>query len=314
MKLRHLGAALLLAGALVALPAQAASAAVSDQPGPFLNLGSGKCVGLVPDASGYNADGLLVSQQTCNGSPAQTWRILIAGYRCSGNCSFSYPVYEVVSSLTNKCLDLRDGGAADGTPVQQWTCTGNSNMIWHYLTRVNDLFGFTNERAGTCLDVAWGSHDDGAPLQGFRCNNTEAQWYSQTTQPTRYLLKNQFSNLCPRINGSGVQQYDCVPMLESRFATQLTDDGSYRLATADGRCLEVAGGRLNPGAATDVASCNDDWRQRWWLNNLGNGFHEIANRRSELCLDIQFSSMASGATVVQYTCNGAVSQHFALTP
>jgi hypothetical protein len=311
MKLRTFGAALLLAGALIALPAQPASAAVSDQPAPIINLGSGKCLGVIPDANGYDADGLRVGQQPCDGSERQKWRILIADYRCGRNCSFSYPVYEVVNSVTHMCLDLRDGNAADSTPIQQWTCTANPNMIWHVLE--GDLFTLVNDRAGTCADVEWGSHDNGAPLQGFRCNGTEAQVFSRATQADRYLLKNQFSNLCPRKDGSGVRQYDCIPMIESRFAPQLTDDGSYRLVSVAG-CLEVAGGALNAGAATAVSACNSDWRQRWWLNNLGNGYHEIANRRSVLCLDIQFSSMAQGAAVVQYTCNGAVSQHFALTP
>jgi hypothetical protein len=312
MKLRHVGAALLLAAAFVAVTGQPASAAVSDQPGPLINLGSGKCIGLIPDANGYNADGLRVGQQTCNGSLAQTWRIVIADYRCGRNCSFSFPVYEVINSLTNKCLDLRDGSSADSTPIQQWTCTANPNMIWHIAD--GEFITLSNDRSGTCADVEWGSHDDGALLQGFRCNDTEAQWFSRTAMPVRYQLKNQFSNLCPRKDGSGVRQYDCIPMIESRFFPELTDDGSYRLLSFMRGCLEVAGGSLNPGAATTVSPCNNDWRQRWWLNNLGNGYHEIANRRSELCLDIQFSSMAQGAAVVQYTCNGAISQHFALTP
>jgi hypothetical protein len=175
--LAAMGMSVVMAGALVVLTTQAAGATDVGVPRPIVNVGSGKCLTVQPDANGYVADGLRIVQQSCNGSDLQAWMFLSAGQHCQGLfCSFQTPLYQIQNRYTGKCIDLRDGSNADWTPVQQWTCVGHPNMEW----APGNGNSLIDEHSGTCLDVEWGSHDDGAPLQGFHCTQDNlAQQYVQ---------------------------------------------------------------------------------------------------------------------------------------
>lgn len=319
-RLAAASAGLLLAGALIAVTPGAANA---DQPKteqalPLMNLGSGKCLAIVPNGDDYSANGLGIQQQTCNGADYQTWTVVWGGF------VDQIGTYQMVNQRSHKCLDLTDGNAADWTPVQQWTCTGSTTMLWHMGSMdLNNQFTVQNARTGSCLDVAWGSHADGAQLQGFHCTfENESQVFTQTAQAIRYTLQNQNSGYCLALSsGDNYVQNACVTQMNNRFALQLTGDGSYQLVLATvgavdiehptvNQCLEVRGGSLSLRARVGRALCTSDLRQRWWLNWVGDGSFEVVNRRSGLCMDVLNASFDPGAQIIQYTCTGAPNEHW----
>ncbi|GHB11297.1 hypothetical protein GCM10010330_76640 [Streptomyces tendae] len=73
----------------------------------------GLCVQL---AGGSTDDGTDLRMGTCDGSAAQ---------RISLNFR-----HDVVSSLANKCADVRDEGTSNGTRIQLWSCNGHDNQKW----------------------------------------------------------------------------------------------------------------------------------------------------------------------------------------
>jgi len=73
-----------------------------------------------------------------------------------------------ISGLAGKCLDVSNGGTADGTKIQLWTCNGSPAQSW---TRN----GQTWRALGKCLDVAGGGTADGTLVQLWTCNGTGAQ-------------------------------------------------------------------------------------------------------------------------------------------
>jgi hypothetical protein len=311
-------AGLLLAGALVAISSGVANAQlpIVEQSLPLMNLGSGKCLAVAPNGGDYSGNGLRVQQQTCNGADYQTWTVVWGGF--VGGIG----TYQIVNQKSRKCLDLTDGNRADGTPVQQWTCTASTTMLWRMAgLYLDNQFTVQNARTGSCLDVAWGSHDDGAALQGFHCTSeNESQVFTQTAQPIRYTLQNQNSGYCAVLSsGDNYVQSGCVTLMNSRFELESTGDGSYRLVLATvgavdvthpivNHCLEARSSSLR--ARVGRALCNDDLRQRWWLNWVGDGSFEVVNRRSGLCLDVLGGSVDPGAQMIQYTCNGAPNEHW----
>jgi hypothetical protein len=152
-------------GVVVAQPASAVN-----QDGSFsLVAATGKCVEVIPDASGnFYVAGNRIQQRTCDGSPQQQWFRLSLGQFSTTDTSHPL-LYHVVNRMTLQCLDDTDGGTVNRNPVQQWTCNGSTTMAWHFN---GDLpFGqqVINERVTKCLDVADGSGQDGARLQIYNC-------------------------------------------------------------------------------------------------------------------------------------------------
>ncbi|MGW0499318.1 ThuA domain-containing protein [Streptomyces sp. NPDC003007] len=69
-----------------------------------------------------------------------------------------------VVGLAGKCLDVRNGGSADGTAVQISSCTGSAGQRWTVTP------GSTVKALGKCLDVSGNSTADGARVQLWSCN------------------------------------------------------------------------------------------------------------------------------------------------
>ncbi|MDX3778227.1 ThuA domain-containing protein [Streptomyces europaeiscabiei] len=65
-----------------------------------------------------------------------------------------------IVGLAGKCLDVRDGGSADGTAVQISSCTGSAGKRWTVAP------GSTVKALGKCLDVT----GNGSRVQLWSCN------------------------------------------------------------------------------------------------------------------------------------------------
>uniref|UniRef100_UPI000ADB1FF3 carbohydrate-binding protein n=1 Tax=Streptomyces europaeiscabiei TaxID=146819 RepID=UPI000ADB1FF3 len=65
-----------------------------------------------------------------------------------------------IVGLAGKCLDVRDGGSADGTAVQISSCTGSAGQRWTVAP------GSTVKALGKCLDVT----GNGSRVQLWSCN------------------------------------------------------------------------------------------------------------------------------------------------
>ncbi|GGV76237.1 hypothetical protein GCM10010512_48890 [Streptomyces thermoviolaceus subsp. thermoviolaceus] len=75
------------------------------------------------------------------------------------------------SGIEGKCLDVRNSGTADGTPVQLWTCNGTDAQRWTYVPEA----GGTLRAFGKCLDVTGNGTANGSKVQLWPCNGGGAQ-------------------------------------------------------------------------------------------------------------------------------------------
>ncbi|MFJ3792483.1 RICIN domain-containing protein [Kitasatospora sp. NPDC090091] len=74
-----------------------------------------------------------------------------------------------ISGYADKCVDVRGGSTANGTPVQIWDCLGNVNQKWKIGT------DGTVRALGRCLDVQGGRTGNATRVQIYDCNGTGAQ-------------------------------------------------------------------------------------------------------------------------------------------
>ncbi|MEU5714025.1 MULTISPECIES: RICIN domain-containing protein [Streptomyces] len=73
----------------------------------------GMCVRL---ANGSTADGTDLELAACDGSSAQQFVLNVR--------------HDLVSTLADKCTDVRDNGTENGTRLQLWSCSGSPNQKW----------------------------------------------------------------------------------------------------------------------------------------------------------------------------------------
>ncbi len=138
-----------------------------------------------------------------------------------------------------------------------------------------------NRASGKCLDVARGSLQLAAVVWSWSCdtNNSNQNWLIESALPGWVSLRNLHSNLCldlragtgnPVHNGTTAQQWDCFPGSISTENWQLNVSpvvpGYLTIPTqsANGLCLEVAGGSGANGAAVQVATCAGPVDRQLW--------------------------------------------------
>jgi hypothetical protein len=107
---------------VIAAGLMTATSRADDQIVQLVSVQSGKCL---QPAKGSAANGAAIVQVACDGSASQTWAL---HFMASGFAN-SHTWYQIINQSTHLCLDAR-GGAVNGTPIQQWTCSGISNEKW----------------------------------------------------------------------------------------------------------------------------------------------------------------------------------------
>ncbi|MEW2517048.1 ricin-type beta-trefoil lectin domain protein [Actinacidiphila alni] len=137
---------------------------------------------------------------------ADAWHAGVRAAASAGWLRAPQPVTGVLKSgMAGKCLDLNAGSAANGTPVQLWTCNGTVAQVW---TSGQDG---TVRAQGKCLDVTGAATGNGSPVELWDCNGGgNQQW-----QPYNGGLRNPASGRClddPAFSvadGTRLQLWDC---------------------------------------------------------------------------------------------------------
>ena len=154
---------LYLAIAIAAVASVIPSARAEDDIVKLVSSASGKC--LQPVNASHNQGDAIV-QETCNGSAAQQWTIRLV----------SSTKVHIINRASGLCLDAR-GKAANGTPIQQWTCNSISNENWG--------FGITNNLLASAVSNTWShciatpGNQDGLAVQLRACSVVATQLWTR---------------------------------------------------------------------------------------------------------------------------------------
>lgn len=92
-------------------------------------------------------------------------------------------------------------------------------------------------------------------------------------------------------------------------------DGSYRIETAYGKCLDVKGGEAVSGTVVQQYERNETLAQKWYLSDAGEGFFYIESALDRtLLLDAMGGEAKNGTGLQIYTTNQTAAQKWKLTP
>ncbi|MBO4207873.1 ThuA domain-containing protein [Micromonospora echinofusca] len=180
---------------------------VSGGPGGTITVRTGSPTGpvlgsvAVPNTGGWTSFADVTTTLSGVPSGAQNLYLTFGG---SGSGLFDVDDFTLVRStggsgtgpvrgLAGKCLDVANGGTADGTKVQLWTCNGTAAQTWTVTPNS------TIKALGKCLDVSGGGTADGTKVQLWTCNGSGAQNWSAQADGT---VRNPQSGRCLDVSGN----------------------------------------------------------------------------------------------------------------
>ena len=83
--------------------------------------------------------------------------------------------FSFASRLSNKVIDVVNGGIADGTDAVQWGWNGGDDQKWDLVHLGNGQYKLTGVASGKLLEVAGASGNNGAAVQIWSSNNHNCQ-------------------------------------------------------------------------------------------------------------------------------------------
>lgn len=131
----------------------------------------------------------------------------------------------LVSSATQRCLDIADGNQQPGTDAVIFDCNGGAGQKWE-LTAAGELRTFDGAR---CLDVRAASTQPQAIVQSYTCNGGANQRWTMKADQTIVSAQ---SGLCLTVkhagtdNGTGIDMWQCEGTPHQRWSFGAAGTGS----------------------------------------------------------------------------------------
>jgi hypothetical protein len=241
-------------------------------------------------------------------------------------------------------IDLWAGGASGDNSNALYNCEDN----WTSNSQASVIVGPpSNEpvadqgRGGPVFDVGngscWTVGSGGGPSTGGGSGTTTT--IARTTTTTSpgtsagggtsaaawYNVVNKKSGSCVgatargMVNGTFVQQWACRPgRADEQWQFKPTASGSFKVLDRravprqDVWAVPSGAGATASGTKIRLLSYSGQAGQQWDRVPLGGGYYRFMDRKSGLCLEVPGGSVANGARLQQYVCNGAKAEAFRL--
>ncbi|MFL6077952.1 MAG: lectin [Mycobacteriales bacterium] len=251
----------------------------------------------------------------------------------------------ISSGIAGKCVDVANGGTANGTHVQLSTCGNTTSQAWtvgadgtlralgkcmdvttsgtangtkvqlytcngsgaqYWVPQANKAL--LNPESGKCLDDPNSSTTDGTQLQIWTCNASAAQQWTLPYPPIG-AVSSALAGKCVDVDHSGTANGTHVQIWTcNQTGAQSWAVGSDGTLRAFGKCMDVTGGATANGTKVELWDCNGGGAQQWQYRTDGS----LLNPQSGKCLDDPNSSTTDGAQLQIYTCNATNAQTWTL--
>ncbi|MGC9671372.1 ricin-type beta-trefoil lectin domain protein [Planosporangium sp. 12N6] len=237
----------------------------------------------------YNRNSRTVTVTTGNLPVGSAHTVTLAGTAADN------PTTGEVVGVAGLCLDVRGGVAADGQPVQVYTCNHTAAQQARY---ADDS---TVRLLSRCL-TATGTANR-TPVTIASCTGDAGQSWTRRADGT---LLNPASGRCldvpdsnPAPGAAQLQLYDCLH----------TDGQVWRLPPGaitgpGGLCADIAEADPSSASRVQLYPCNGTDAQRWYTPGDG------SIRAFGKCLDIVYAGTANGTPVQLFDCNGSGAQQW----
>jgi Ricin-type beta-trefoil lectin domain-like/PA14 domain/Secretion system C-terminal sorting domain len=114
--------------------------------------------------------------------------------------------YRIVSKVTGKALEVKNGLKTDGTQIYQWTFNNTSNQLWQIVKLSDGKYNIISKNSGKLMDVVdntpAGRCVDGTIIQQFPAHGTTSQkWRLEIQADDSYKIYSETCNKPLRLEG-----------------------------------------------------------------------------------------------------------------
>jgi hypothetical protein len=126
------------------------------------------------ERANFSFNGLSVVQKPCNGSPEQTWDLVLLHRFLKFGIYFDS--YHIVNRLSGKCMVPANAERVRGASIHQWECGADTASEWllvyegSVFARIQNVRGLLVENRATCLAIRGGSLKPDAPAHLSDCS------------------------------------------------------------------------------------------------------------------------------------------------
>ena len=262
-------------------------------------------------ASASMENGANVQLYADNGTYAQLF--MFKFIKTDGDKGF----YQIISAKSDKALDLDSGNCVNGTNIQQWdNSTQSDNRLFSITCNEDGSYTFINKASGLAIDVSNGKAANGANIQGYAPNNSIAQRFNleEVTNLMQEGIVTLYSALSSSkvvdvssgsmSNGANVQLYSANGSLAQKWNVVRVGDNIYTLQSVrSGMNLAVSGDNV-------IQQSPSDSDAQKWMPSISKGQTVLKNILTGKVLDVESASTANGANIQTYSSNGTNAQLF----
>ena len=229
--------------------------------------------------------------------------------------------YHIVSALNpDMGIDVTSNGSADGTNVQLYNNSTDSNQVFTVKYLDNGFYSITHKSSGKVLDVVGA----GPNVDIYSPDDTDAQmWRIDPSDDAGYFnIKAKCSGLCLDVdeavaqngtniktfvsNGNSAQKWRFIAVGEN----QTVADGDYHIVSAlnSDMGMDVTGNNSADATNIQLYSNVNDKLQIFTVKYLGDGYYQIIHKNSGKSIDMFRNGSLANTNISIFTNNSTDAQ------
>ncbi|KXZ45310.1 hypothetical protein GPECTOR_56g407 [Gonium pectorale] len=223
------------------------------------------------------------------------------------------------------CLDITNNVHADGTYLQQLTCSNSTGQYFTLTSTLTGAYTITtiNDATPLCVAVKDSGTSSGTRVALAACSSgaTNQAWSVTPYDSGTYTLSpTNAAGMCLDINGASasdkaqVQLWTCNRTPAQVFTLDLPTRSTTQViktSTTDDRCLAVTG--TTAGSYIQQWECDESTGQSFQITSAGTNAYTIKSM-SGFCVSAKGSGTGSGTRITIEACvSGAMNQLWSIT-
>lgn len=232
--------------------------------------------------------------------------------------------YKIINKSNNQALDVSGASDKNGSNIQVYKDNGTKAQQWRLTLNSDGSYNLKPACSSVrVMDVAGGQiNKSGANVQLYQDNNTKAQNFKvvignsvQGANLGNFTARLTSGNRAVAVSGTNV-------VIQSRKIDKSqvwkfiynSGSGTYTVINlANGKCLDVDGGRDKNNVNIQTYKTNYTNAQRWYLLRQSDGSYYLRPAISgSRVMDIYGNSSKAGSNVQLYTMNKSTAQKFTI--
>lgn len=229
--------------------------------------------------------------------------------------------YVIMSVESGKYLDVQNAMKSNGTPVVQWSYSGNDNQKWTLIERTDGSYNLISKCNGLTLDLEGGAAYDGVNAVVWSANEGLNQSFFfnevQVINDGYYAIATALNvSKCLDVSGKSLSEGAAIGLWSfgrasnQKFRIQYEGQGQYSLRNIHSMKVVGVSGSSQGSKVVQLGDSVSE-NSRWKIEPAGKGSYRFVSSEG-LCLDVPWANSSDGVQLDVWGANGGLNQSFLL--